>query len=134
MAFSAAMPSGVEFVMDTHPDYGGQKLGPTPFEAFVATAAGCSAIDVMIVLEKKKQKVTSYKIEVSYERDAPEGAYPRPITGVTVKHIVKGEDLDEKAVAKAVELSDTKYCSVIATLREPVKVQSTFAVESTVAA
>ncbi|MCG9895322.1 MAG: OsmC family protein [Fimbriimonadaceae bacterium] len=126
--FEAAVPSGAPFMMDSHPDHGGVGAGPTPFEALLSSAAACSAIDVLSILEKKKQKVTAYRIEVTYER-GPEGVWPRPITGMKIRHIVSGDGLDENAVSRAVELSDTKYCSVVATLRTNVAVESTWAVE-----
>lgn len=124
--FSSDMPSGFKFVMDSHPETGGQGMGPTPFEALLASTAACSAIDVMIVLNKMKQEVDSYHIEVSYTRGAPEGTYPRPISGMVVHHVVKGPKVDAVAVEKAVKLSDEKYCSVIATHRTEVDVKSTW--------
>jgi putative redox protein len=125
MTFTAQVPTGVEFTMDTHPDYGGEKKGPTPLEAFLSSSAACSALDVLGILIKKKQKVTGYRIAVNWER-GPEGVLPRPVVGLKITHIVTGENLDEAAVARAVELSDTKYCSVVSTMRTNVKVESTY--------
>jgi putative redox protein len=127
--FAAQVPSGVEFCMDTHPDYGGTRQGPTPLEAFLASAAACSAIDVLDILKKKKQEVDSYRIEVTWER-GPEGVYPRPVTGLKVKHIVAGQEIDPAAVARSVELSDAKYCSVLATMRIAVNVESIWEIET----
>lgn len=129
MVFETDTPSGGNFKMDTHPDYGGSKAGPTPFEALLASAAACSAIDVLTVLQKKKQNVESYNIEVEWHRD-PAGVYPRPIKTMTVRHIVKGEGLDPAAVERAVALSDEKYCSVLASLRAPVEVESVWEIQS----
>lgn len=103
-------------------------MGPTPFEAFMATLAACSAMDVISILNKKKQTVTSYRVEVDGER-GPEGVYPRPFLSMTVKHILSGENLDPEAVKRAVELSDSKYCSVIATLRQAPTVTSEWQIE-----
>lgn len=128
MAFETEAPTGVRFVMDSHPEFGGQKRGPTPVEALLASAAACSAIDVISVMEKKRQKVASYHIEVTWER-GPEGVYPRPITSMRIRHILNGENLDPAAVAKAVQLSDEKYCSVLATLRIPVDVTTEHVIE-----
>ncbi len=129
MAFEATPPSGVKFVMDAHPESGGNNLGPTPLEAMLASMAACSAMDVISILRKKKQNVTSYRVEVEGER-GPEGEYPRPYLSLRVRHIVKGENLDPAAVARAVELSDTKYCTVISTLRAAPKVESVWEIES----
>src|SRR4051812_2693202 len=102
--------------MDSHPDFGGENRGPSPVEALLSSIAACSAIDVLAILRKKQQKVTAYRIEVEGERP-PEGQYPRPFTSIVIRHVVTGVDIDPHAVERAVELSDTKYCGVIATLR-----------------
>jgi putative redox protein len=131
MAFEADPPSGNKFVMDSHVDFGGENRGPTPLEAFLASAAACSAIDVLAILKKKQQKVTAYRIEIDGER-APAGQYPRPYTSLVVTHIVQGEDIDPKAVERAVELSDSKYCSVMATLRHAPAICSQYKIEEPV--
>lgn len=127
MAFEASAPSG-KFMMDAYPESGGQNLGPAPFEVFMCSLAACSAMDVISILRKKKQTVTSYRVEVDGER-GPEGVYPRPFLSMTVRHILSGENLDPEAVKRAVELSDTKYCSVIATLRQAPTVTSEWQIE-----
>ena len=129
MAFEALPPSGNRFVMDAIPESGGDNQGPTPVEALCASVAACSAMDVILILQKKKQHVTAYRIEVEWTR-GPEGVYPRPITSMVVRHVVKGNNLDAAALARAVELSDTKYCSVIATLRSGPAVTSEYRIES----
>lgn len=116
MEFVANPPSGCTLTLDAHPDSGGGGGGPTPVEALLASLAACSAMDVISILQKKRQRVSSYRIEIDGDR-VPPGAFPRPFTAIRIKHIVAGEDLDPEAVARAVELSDEKYCSVIATLR-----------------
>jgi len=125
--FEAHPPTGNTFVMDAYPESGGQNLGPTPMEAFIASGAACSAMDVIHILEKKRQKVVSYTIEVDGDR-TPEGEYPRPYINLRFKHIVEGEDIDQAAVEQAVKLSDEKYCSVIATLRAAPKIESVYEV------
>lgn len=129
MAFEAKPPSGNGFTLDAHPESGGQNLGPTPVEALLAAAAACSAMDVISILEKKKQVVTGYRLEVDGIR-GEEGVYPRPFLSITIKHIVKGENVDPIAVARAVELSDSKYCTVVSTLRQAPAVVSEWLIES----
>ena len=125
--FEANPPTGNRFLMDAYPESGGHDQGPAPLEAFLASGAACSAMDVLQILEKKRQKVTSYRIEVDGDRSA-EGAYPRPFLSLVFRHILEGEDLDETAVEQAVRLSDEKYCTVISTLRATPQVSSTFEV------
>lgn len=128
MVFEANPPSGNPIRMDAWEEDGGQQSGPTPVETLLSAIAGCSAMDVISILQKKRQVVTSYRIEVDGER-GPRGVYPRPFLSITLRHIVKGENLDPAAVARAVELSDTKYCTVITTLRAAPEVKSEFVVE-----
>ncbi len=125
VAFEAEVPTGVKFVIDSHPDHGGRMLGPTPVEALLSSIAACSAIDVLDILQKKRQKVTSYRIEIEGDRPPP-CTYPRPFSEIRVRHIVEGENIDPAAVARAVELSDTKYCTVITTLRAAPAIVSTW--------
>lgn len=131
MAFEANPPSGNRFVMDAIPEVGGENLGPTPVEALCASVAACSAMDVISILQKKKQIVDAYRIEVEWTR-GPEGVYPRPITSMVVRHIVHGSNIDPAAVARAVELSDTKYCTVVSTLRSAPAIISEFRIEAPV--
>jgi putative redox protein len=133
MSFEATPPSGIRFKMDAHPDFGGEGKGPSPVEALLSSIAACSAMDVLAILRKKQQKVSAYRIEVEGTR-GPEGEYPRPFKSMIVRHIVTGDNIDPHAVEKAVELSDQKYCSVIATLREAPSVCSEFRVETAVPA
>ncbi len=128
MAFEASPPSGAAFVMDTYPESGGHNLGPTPVETLVSALAGCTAMDVVSILQKKRQNLDAYRLEVEWDR-GPEGVWPRPVTAVRVRHVLRGKDLDEVAVARAIELSDTKYCSVSATLRPGVAIHTEFVIE-----
>jgi putative redox protein len=123
--FEATLPSGNKFVMDSTEDHGGHNAGPTPLEAFVAAAAACSAMDVIDILHKKRLDVRSYRVEVDGER-TEEGKYPRPYVSLIIRHIVEGDNIDEAALARSVQLSDEKYCSAIATLRAAPTVTSAF--------
>lgn len=128
LAFEANPPSGKPILMDAGVEDGGEASGPSPVETLLSAIAGCSAIDVIMILQKKKQVVTSYRVEVDGER-GPKGEYPRPFKSITVRHIVCGENLDPAAVARAVQLSDEKYCTVITTLRAAPMVTSEFVIE-----
>jgi len=88
-----------------------------------ARAAAATATDVASILTKKRQHVTSYVVEVSGQR---RDDYPRKFTSMKVHHIFTGRSISPRAVAHAIELSETKYCSVAATLRPTVEIQSSF--------
>lgn len=125
MAFEATGENGMGFRMDAHPDHGGEDTGVSPVEALLASAAACSGMDVISILQKKKQIVTGYRIEVDGVRTVP-GEFPRPFKSITIRHFVEGENLDEVAVARSVQLSDEKYCTVLATLRVSPEIKSEF--------
>lgn len=128
MAFEAVPPSGNAFVMDAYPAVGGESGGPTPVEALLSSLAACSAMDVISILQKKQQEVTGYRVEIAGDR-IPEGTWPRPFTRIVIRHIVSGINIDPVAVKRAVELSDEKYCTVIATLRNSPDIVSEFVIE-----
>ncbi|MDH4389164.1 MAG: OsmC family protein [Fimbriimonas sp.] len=128
LTFEATAPSGVPFVMDASHDNESAPKGPTPLEVLVASLAACSAVDVVGILAKKRQIVESYRIEVEGTRPEP-GTYPRPFTALTVRHILTGQNLDPVAVERAVSLSDEKYCSVAATLRQQPTISTEIVIE-----
>jgi len=117
MAFIAVSPSSFEFKFDHQTDPAIPAVGPTPLEAFLGSIAACTAMDVISILHKMHQTVTSYRVEIDGDRPG-EGEYPRPYKSLKIRHILGGSNLDEALVQKAVELSENKYCSAMATLRE----------------
>ena len=92
-------------------------------EMLLVSVAGCSAVDVISILLKKRQDVTDYNVEIKGVR-AEE--HPKKFVSFHVHHIVHGRGVSEKAVADAVELSDTKYCSVAATVRPTAEITTSF--------
>jgi putative redox protein len=90
-------------------------------ELLLISLGGCTGADVVGILEKRRQRVTGYEIEVRGERRAE---YPRIYTRIEVVHRVRGYNIDPKAVAHAVELSETKYCSVSAMLKSAAEITS----------
>lgn len=123
MTFRAENDRGATLTMD-----GDATAGLSPMQALLAALAGCTGMDVISILEKKRQKVTGYRIEISGVRPDP-GQWPRPYEQITVRHIVSGENIDPDAVARAVQLSDEKYCSVSATLRTPPAITTEWVIE-----
>jgi putative redox protein len=125
MAFESTPPSGNKFILDSYPETGGHSKGPTPVEALLSSLAACSAMDVVSILEKKRQKVDSYRVEIEGDRAAAGSEWPRPFTAIRMKHILTGPGLDPAAVARSIQLSEEKYCTVLATLRLGPPVTST---------
>ena len=118
--FLGTTPSGHALALDTNKE---RSSAPSPVELLLVALGSCTASDVASILAKKRLLVTNYVVEVSGERREE---YPRSFTSMKVHHIVTGKSISPKAVAQAIELSDTKYCSVAATLRPGVEIQSTF--------
>ena len=114
--------------IDTTVDGGGLDSGMGPKQMLLCSLSACSGMDVVSILEKKRQEITAYRLEIDGVRAEP-GTWPRPFLSITMRHIVTGEDLDPVAVARAVELSDEKYCTVVSTLRSQPEVQSLWTIE-----
>jgi putative redox protein len=109
----AESDSGHGMVIDGAPDIGGRNLGPRPMEVVLMGLGGCSAMDVLSILSKARQKVTDCNIELTAERaESP----PKVFTKIHVRYAVTGHGLEDKHVARAVKLSMEKYCSVTAML------------------
>ena len=120
--FIGITPSGHAQVLETET---ARASAATPMELLLVALGGCTAVDVISILRKKREQVTDYRVEV---RGARREEYPRAFTRMEVRHIVRGRGVSERAVAAAVELSETKYCSVAATLRPGVEIVTTYEV------
>jgi putative redox protein len=107
--FEATTDSGHKVLMDASKEVGGKDRGSRPMELLLMGLGGCSGIDVVMMLEKGKQDVKDCQMQVSAERA---DGVPSVYTKIHLKFIVTGTDLNEKKVARAVELSADKYCSV----------------------
>jgi putative redox protein len=95
----------------------------TPVELLLLSLGGCTGVDVVNILEKKRLKVTSYEARLSGER-SPE--FPKKFTKIHVHHVVRGTGLTAHAVEQAIELSEKKYCSVSASMQPTVEITSSY--------
>ena len=118
--FIGTTPSGVSQAIDVKGD---RKSAASPLEMLLISVAACTAADVISILLKKRQDVRAYDVEVTGER-FPE--HPKKFTKFHVHHIVQGRSVSEKALADAIELSDTKYCSVAATVRPTSEITTSY--------
>lgn len=100
--------SGHSVVMDGPEDHGGRNTGIRPMEMLLLGLGGCSNFDVISILKKTRQAVRDCRVEITAERV---DAVPAVFSKIHLHFIVAGDDLKEKQVARAVELSATKYCS-----------------------
>ena len=99
--------------IDNRSEFGGDDLGASPMELILMAVGGCSSIDVISILKKQRQEITSFKVEIEGERVQIEEA--KPFKEITVVFLLEGKIDSEKAI-RAVELSFDKYCSVSKTL------------------
>lgn len=113
-------PSGHAQILDTKGD---RMSAPSPLEMLLVSVGACTAADVVAILQKKRQLVTDYRVEVTGTRREE---YPRAFTKFAIHHIVYGRNVSARAVAQAIELSDTKYCSVAATVRPTAEIVTSF--------
>lgn len=125
MAFMGETGSGHALVMDGAPDIGGRNIGPRPTELVLVGLGGCTAIDVVMILQKKRQPVRDCIVEVTAERSE---SIPKVFTKIHVHFIVKGTGLDPQAVERAVNLSAEKYCSVSHMLNKTAEITHDFEV------
>lgn len=118
--FIGITPSKHAMVVEANHERGS---APTPMELLLIALGSCTAVDVIGILQKKREHVEDYKVEVRGQRREN---HPRSYSRMEVHHVLRGRNLSEKAVAQAIELSETKYCSVAATLRPTAEIFSTF--------
>lgn len=115
MAFVAHGPSNHYLVMDgREPGSDEPQRAPSPMEVLLMALGGCSGMDVVSILRKKRVPFTGVELRIHGER-APE--HPRRYTTIQIEYVVKGSNLPRKAVEDAARLSFEKYCSVAASLR-----------------
>lgn len=119
LQFLGEAASGHAIVMDGDKEVGGRNTGARPMELLLIGLGGCSGMDVVSILKKKKQGINGVEIKVKGEKAEN---YPKKFTDIDIEFIVRGRDVSEDAVKKAVELSMEKYCSVKATLEGSAKV------------
>ena len=118
--FIGTTPSGHALAIDTKGD---RKSAASPLEMLLVSVGACTASDVVSILQKKRQIVTDYRVEVTGTRREE---YPRAFIKFDIHHIVYGRNISEQAVAHAIKLSDTKYCSVAATVKPTAEIKTSF--------
>lgn len=122
MAFEGSVASGLHLPIDTSVESGGEDNGFRPMELVLVGLAGCTAMDVISILAKKRQDVTDFEVRVVEAERATE--HPRVYTRIVLEYVVTGHQIDRVAVERAVELSETKYCSVGGMLGKVAKIEN----------
>jgi len=125
MQFVASSESGHAVVMDADSDVGGSNTGSRPMELLLMGIGGCSGMDIISILKKKKQTITGLEANVS---GTMADDYPHRYTEIIIEYIVRGKGVSEEAVKRAVQLSMDKYCSVKATLEGSAKINFSYTI------
>jgi putative redox protein len=125
MTYVAQSPSGHALVLDGPPELGGHNLGPRPMEMLLMGMGGCTAIDVVNILQKARQDLRGCEIEIEAERADSD---PKVFTQIHVHFILTGQGLSTKHIERAIHLSAEKYCSASIMLGQMAKITHTFEV------
>ena len=107
MSFTGSAESGFSIPLGTSPDVGGDNDGFRPMELLAIGLAGCTAMDVISIMQKKKQEVTSFEVQV--HADCAED-HPHVFTRIVIEYILGGRNIERAAAERAVQLSAEKYC------------------------
>ena len=118
--FHAFNEDGIMVPIDGSPEIGGENLGARPMQLLIMGLGGCSAIDVVMILQKQKVNPEGIEIEINAERFKDQT--PALFEDIKVSFKIKGEEKDAKKIKRAVELSMEKYCSVAKILEATAKI------------
>ena len=113
MTFTGTADNGFEVPLGAAPKVGGDNDGFRPLELMAVSLAGCTAMDVISIIKKKRQDVTGFEVNVDADRADD---HPKVFNAATIEYHVTGSNIAEKAVARAIELSAVRYCPAQAML------------------
>jgi putative redox protein len=117
MTFLATANTGFTVQIGASPSVGGDNDGPRPLELMLMSLGGCTAMDVISILRKKRQEVSGFEVQLQAGRA---DSHPHVFTDIAINYIVRGRDINPTAVARAIELSRDKYCPAWAMLEKGV--------------
>ena len=113
MSFEGTADSGFKVDLGTDPQFGGDDDGFRPLELMLVSLGGCTGMDVISILQKKRQDVTDFEVKVHAERASE---HPKVFTQIELEYVITGRSIDPEAVERAIELSENKYCPAQAML------------------
>lgn len=126
MSFNGTSESDFSVPLGADTQVGGADDGFRPMELMLIGMAGCTAMDVISILKKKQQDVTGFEVKVRAERTDD---HPKVFTKIWIEYVVRGNAIDHQAVERAVELSETKYCSGIAMISKTAQIEHRITLE-----
>ena len=123
MSFEGGADSGFKLPLGTDLSIGGDEDGFRPMELLAIGLGGCTAMDVISILQKKRQDISGFEVHIDAERATD---HPKVFTHMKIEYIVHGHQVDRAAVERAIELSTTKYCPAQAMLVKAVEIEHTY--------
>lgn len=127
ITFAGKTDSNHWVTMDGPEDFGGSNAGTRPKELILLALAGCTGSDVVSILSKKRIKVEDFEMNLTAEVAE---THPQVFTKIHIEYVFYGKEIDPKDVERAIELSQTKYCSVTAMLQKAVEITHSFKIET----
>ncbi len=123
ISFTGTADTGFTVPLDADPGVGGDNTGFRPLELMAVSLAGCTAMDVISILQKKQQEVTDFQVRLHADQQED---HPHVFTHVHIEYIVTGRQVSEEALKRSIELSETKYCAAQAMLSKVVIIDHSY--------
>lgn len=128
LTFEGTADTGFNVPLGGSTAVGGDDDGFRPMELILTGLAGCTAMDVISILKKKRQTITKFRITADAQQA---DSHPHVFTNINIHYSIEGVDVDDKAVERAIQLSETRYCPAQAMLAETVNMTLTYEIVET---
>ena len=126
LSFTGTAETGFDVPLGAHPDVGGDNDGFRPMEMLALGVAGCTAMDVISILKKKREDVTAFEVSVHAEQA---GEHPKVFTQMRIHYVVSGTHINPQSVERAMELSASKYCPAQAMFKDVLPIQLSYEIK-----
>lgn len=126
MAFTGTADSTYLVPLDASPTSGGKDLGFRPLQLMAIGLVGCTGMDVISILQRKRQEVTGFEVSAAIQRA---DTHPKVFTKIVIEYKVTGKNIDKNAVERAVQLSEEKYCGARAMLQHTAEITNRIIIE-----
>jgi putative redox protein len=123
MVFTGKAGDDFTVRMDSSPSIGGTNTGFRPTQLVLVGLGGCTAMDVVSILRKKRQDVADFEVHLDAQQNED---HPHVFTHIHIKYALRGRGIQPAAVERAIELSSSKYCSVQAMLAKSAKIEHSY--------
>ena len=123
LTFTGTSEGEFEVPLGASPSVGGEDDGFRPMQLIAIGLAGCTAMDVISILTKKRQEVSNFEVRVQAEQAQD---HPHVFTSIKIEYHITGVEIDEAAVQRAIELSETKYCPAQAMFKQIVPLELSY--------